>query len=115
MNTMRGFVIINSQFVIVTARLPLPLLVSFDGHFDAALHVEVTFGDIIMLAIENLFEAFYTVIARDIYAFHTGEHLGHVERLARGTSASYERGTPCLSSGESSSMPRMAMMSCKSL
>ena len=87
----------------------------FSDFVDAALHVEVTFGDIVVFAFENFLESAHGFRNRNLLAFATGEDLRDSERLAQETLDLARAEHVVLSSGESSSMPRIAMMSCKSL
>ena len=84
-------------------------------HVDAALHVEILLGDIVVFAIEDFFEAADRLGNRNILACSPGENFGDVERLAQETLDFARAENVNLSSGLSSSMPRIAMMSCKSL
>ena len=49
---------------------------------DPALHVEVAFGHIVVLAVEDLLEAADGVGDRHLPALAAGEHLRRAERLA---------------------------------
>ena len=88
----------------------------FQHVFDGALHVERLLGEIVVLAVDDLLEA--------------ADGVGQLHVLARAMpvncSATWNgcerkrwilraRATVSLSSSDSSSMPRMAMMSCRSL
>src|SRR5215472_5036538 len=50
--------------------------------FNAALHVKVAFGNIIVLAFENFFEAANGFRNRDLFPLTSGEDLCNAERLA---------------------------------
>ena len=82
---------------------------------NCALHVEVSFRHVIVLAVKDLLEAANGVRHRDLFALTAREHLRHAERLTREPLDLARRNTVNLFSGESSSMPKIAMMSCKSL
>ena len=51
-------------------------------HIDAALHVEITLGDIIVLSVENFFKAANSFRDRDILSGRSGKDLGNMEGLA---------------------------------
>src|SRR5205807_10220812 len=55
---------------------------SFHNHIDAALHVEVLFGNFVMFAIEDFFEAAHRLRDRNILAFRAGKNFSDMERLA---------------------------------
>ena len=68
-----------------------------------------------MLAVEDLAEAAHRLGDRHVLAGAAGELLGDEERLREEALDLARAGDRLLSSSESSSMPRMAMMSCSSL
>ena len=88
---------------------------AFEDFVDAALHVEVAFVDVIVFAFEDFLEA--------ADRLGTGTYLPSRPVKTSATANGWERKrwilrarkTVSLSSGESSSIPRIAMMSCKSL
>src|SRR6267378_4517748 len=55
----------------------------FFDHVDAALHVEILLGHIVMFAIQNFFETADCFRNRNILALIAGENLCHVEGLAK--------------------------------
>ncbi len=84
--------------------------------FDGADVHERLFGQVVPLAFEQLLEAATVSASGDVLALEAGEDFGDVEGLARRSARCVGRGaTVSLSSSDSSSMPRMAMMSCRSL
>jgi hypothetical protein len=83
---------------------------------DRADHVEGLLGQLVVLAVEDLAEAADRVLELHVLAGRAGELLGDEERLRQeALDLAGARTTITLSSSESSSMPRMAMMSCRSL
>src|SRR5689334_8181015 len=50
--------------------------------FDAALHVEVVFGDLVVLAVEDFPESANRVGDGNLFTLAAREHLGDAERLA---------------------------------
>ena len=68
-----------------------------------------------MLAIDNLAEAADGIGELDIAALGSGELLGDEERLRKEALDLARPGYDQLASSESSSTPRIAMMSCSSL
>ena len=50
---------------------------------DPALHVEVAFRYVVVLAFEDLLEAPHRFGHRNLFALSPGEHLRHAERLAQ--------------------------------
>ena len=71
-------------------------------------------GQLVDLALEDLLERGDGVLDRDVHPGPAGEHLGHEERLAQKRWRRRARATVALSSSDSSSMPRIAMMSWRS-
>ena len=83
---------------------------------DAAHHVEGLLGQVVVLAVDDLLEAADGVRELDVAPGRAGELLGHEERLREeALDLAGARDTVSLSSSESSSMPRIAMMSWRSL
>ena len=83
---------------------------------DRADHVERLLRHVVVLAVEDLLEALDRLRDRHVLARQAGELLARRRTAARGTAGSCARGTTVsLSSSDSSSMPRIAMMSCRSL
>ena len=68
--------------VIVSAMIVAEAVSSARTLLDAALHVEVAFRHVVVLAVENFLEAAHGVGDRDLPAFASGEHLRRAERLA---------------------------------
>ncbi len=59
---------------------------TFGANFvDAASHVEILLGHIVVLAIENLFESANRLLGSHIFTLFSGEYFGNVERLAEET------------------------------
>lgn len=52
-----------------------------DDFIDATLHVEITFGDVIELAIEDHLEAAHSLFNGNVFSGSAGEYLGNRERL----------------------------------
>src|SRR2546422_2643891 len=50
--------------------------------FNSALHVEVAFGHVVVLALEDFFETTNGVGHRHLFAFTASKDLGHRKRLA---------------------------------
>ena len=86
----------------------------FDRGFDAADHVEGLFRQAVMQAVEDLLEPANRVTNGHVSPGRAGELLGHEHRLREEALNLRARATVSLSSSESSSMPRMAMMSWRS-
>ena len=86
-----------------------------DGLVDGADHVEGLLRQGVVLALEDLLEAADGLGDRDVLAGRAGELLGDEERLGEEALDAAGAGDGALSSSDSSSMPRMAMMSCRSL
>ena len=86
-----------------------------DGLFDRADHVERLLRQVVVLAFDDLLEALDRVGDRHVLALEAGELLGDEERLRQERWILRARETVSLSSSDSSSMPRIAMMSCRSL
>lgn len=78
-------------------------------------HEEVLLRDVVAVAAENGFKALDRVLNVHELAGHAGEALRHMERLGHKALHAARTETVFRSSGESSSMPRMAMISCSSL
>src|SRR5882724_5896687 len=57
----------------------------FLNFLDPALHVKVLFGNIVVLAFENLFKATHGIRHRHLFAFASGEHLRDGKRLTEET------------------------------
>src|SRR5260370_11435413 len=93
----------------------LQLLRFFQRFLDCAHHVERLLRNVVVLAFDDLLEAanaifdFYVFASRPVNCAAT--NMG----CERNLSILRARATVRLSSSESSSMPRMAMMSCRSL
>jgi hypothetical protein len=87
----------------------------FDRFLDGADHVEGGFGQVVVLAGGEALEALDGVGELDELARRAGEDLGHEERLRQEALDLAGAATVSLSSSDSSSMPRMAMMSCSDL
>ncbi len=86
-----------------------------DGFLDVADHVEGGLGEMVVLAGAEVLEALDRVLERHELARRAGEDLGDVEGLAEEALNLPGARTVSLSSSDSSSMPRMAMMSCSAL
>ena len=86
-----------------------------DDFVDAALHVEVALGNVVEFAVEDHLEAADGFLDGDVFAGRAGEDFGDRERLREEALdlAGAENGLLVL--GESSSRPRIAMMSWRSL
>src|SRR5204863_2153255 len=56
---------------------------SFFDHVDAALHVEILLGHIVVFAVENFFETADCFRDRNILALEARENFCHVEGLAK--------------------------------
>src|SRR6267378_1623338 len=56
---------------------------TFLDHVDAALHVEILLGHIVVFAVENFFKTADCFRNRNILALIAGENLCHVEGLAK--------------------------------
>ena len=80
-----------------------------------ALHVEISFRHVVVFAVQYLLEAANRVRYGNLFTLTAREDLRHAERLAQEPLNLAARNTVILSSGESSSMPRIAMMSCRFL
>jgi hypothetical protein len=93
----------------------LELLRGFEHVFDAALHVEGLLGDIVVLALDDLLEGADRVGNLDVLAGMPVNCSATWKGCERNFCTLRARATVSLSSSESSSMPRMAMMSCRSL
>ena len=92
-------------------RLGEELLVLFDRFFDRADHVERLLGQVIVLAVDDAAEAANGVRERNQLAGDVRELLGDVERLRQELWILRARATVCFVPSESSSIPRIAMMS----
>src|SRR4051812_24768798 len=73
--------VIISSFSVLGMRAPSTRL----DFVDAALHIEIAFGDCVVLALENLFEAADRLRHRDLFPFAAGEDLRDAEWLAQET------------------------------
>jgi hypothetical protein len=85
---------------------------------DVADHVEGGFRQVVVFAattIGDRLERSDGLFQRTELAVRAGELLGHEERLRQEALDLAGAGHVSLSSSDSSSMPRMAMMSCRSL
>ena len=91
------------------------LLRLFARFFDRPHHVERLLGHFVVLSFDDFLEAPNRVFDLYVLAFEAGELLGDENGCDRNLSILRARATVCLSSSDSSSMPRMAMMSCRSL
>src|SRR5207245_6800594 len=87
----------------------------FDGFIDGADHVEGLLRQVVVLSVEDFAEAADGLLQRHVLSGPVGKHLGDEERLRQEALDLSGPGHQQLSSSESSSMPRMAMMSCSSL
>ena len=82
---------------------------------DRADQVERLLRHAVVLAVGDFLEAADGLVDRDVLAFEAGELRRDEERLRQERWILRARDTASLSSSDSSSMPRMAMMSCRSL
>src|ERR1035441_5641545 len=60
-----------------------PSILNLLDLFDLAFHVEVAFVDVVVLAVEDFFEAFHGFGHRHLLAGTPRENLGHRERLTQ--------------------------------
>ena len=86
-----------------------------EHRLDAADVEERLLGHVVELAVDEQLETLDRLVDRHEDARQTGEDLGHEERLGQEPLDLAGPGDRDLSSSESSSRPRMAMMSCSSL
>src|SRR5438270_494675 len=74
--------------MIVDGMLCLPSTINqrpstFLNFFDAALHVKVGFGHVVVFAVQDFLEAFDGVRHRHLFARSAGENLRYAERATR--------------------------------
>jgi len=77
----------------------------------SADHIECLLRQVVNFAVKQCFESLYSVFQRYILTGCAGELLSNVEGLRKESLNLSALATVCLSASESSSIPRMAMMS----
>jgi hypothetical protein len=106
---------LDGELLVGHDRLVLLLARGLDDVVDRALEQERRLRHVVVLAVEDLLEAADRLGDRHVLARRARELLGDVERLRQEALDARARPTMSLSSSESSSMPRIAMMSWSSL
>ncbi len=109
---------VTRRWFVASPLTPHPSLNGFrllDRLFDGADHVEGLLRQVVILAGDDGLEAGDGVLERHVLAGCASEGLGAKKGCDRKRWILRARATISLSSGDSSSMPRMAMMSRSSL